>query len=193
MAQRGDGLNDVFEHSVTIRENVYVQGGTIQDTPTADKNIANKKYVDDQIAGISPSSAPTGSVIMYAGDKTGGIPTGWLLCDGSSVSETTYSALFAVIGHSFGGDPGGGNFRLPDLRQRFPWGSNGGDDPGLTGGSSTYKPEGSIDAHSGGSIREGAVINPTVWFNNPVSHTFNGTTDSNHLPPYLVLNFIIKT
>lgn len=47
-------------------------------------------------------------------------PDGWLLCDGSLVSQETYADLFEAIGHSGnnGNDPGGGNFKLPDLRRR---------------------------------------------------------------------------
>jgi microcystin-dependent protein len=51
-------------------------------------------------------------------------PDGWLICDGSLVSQETYADLFAAIGHTAndGNDPGGGNFKLPDLRQRYPLG-----------------------------------------------------------------------
>ncbi len=38
----------------------------------------------------------------------------WLLCNGASVSTTTYSGLFAAIGYAFGGS--GANFNIPDLR-----------------------------------------------------------------------------
>lgn len=52
---------------------------------------------------------------------------GWLMCDGSLVSTTTYAALFAAIGHTYNGnvDPGGGQFRLPDFRGRVPVGVDG--------------------------------------------------------------------
>jgi|ERR1044071_557330 microcystin-dependent protein len=66
--------------------------------------------------------------------------SGWLMCDGALVSTTTYADLFAAIGHSGNGgvDPGGGNFKLPDLRQRFAMGkaaSGTGSTLGGTGGS----------------------------------------------------------
>ena len=41
---------------------------------------------------------PTGSILAYAGINT---PTGWLLCDGASVSRTTYATLFAATSTSF--------------------------------------------------------------------------------------------
>ena len=60
---------------------------------------------------------PVGAIQPYTGDTP---PEGWLLCDGLSVSDETYPALFAVIGTKFGdGSDGNGNFNLPDLRGVF--------------------------------------------------------------------------
>ncbi len=75
--------------------------------------------------------SPTGAIVMYGGLSA---PEGWFLCDGSTKSATTYPELFAAIGYSFGGS--GDNFTLPDLRQRFPLGSNTGT-TGETGGTNT--------------------------------------------------------
>ena len=44
-------------------------------------------------------------------------PPGYLIADGSAVSQTTFAGLFAVIGLTYG-NPGGGNFNLPDTRGR---------------------------------------------------------------------------
>jgi microcystin-dependent protein len=60
---------------------------------------------------------PPGMVSPYAGSSA---PTGWLLCDGSSVSTTTYASLFAVVAYTYGGS--GATFKLPDLRARTPIG-----------------------------------------------------------------------
>ena len=46
-------------------------------------------------------------------------PDGWLICDGSQVSRTTYSDLFSVIGTTFGSGDGSTTFTLPDLRAAF--------------------------------------------------------------------------
>jgi microcystin-dependent protein len=69
---------------------------------------------------------------MYGGTSA---PTGWLACDGSAVSQATYADLYAVIGHTFGADPGGGNFILPNLVSKFARGSA---TPGTGAGSDTY-------------------------------------------------------
>jgi len=55
-----------------------------------------------------------GEVIAYASSS---VPTGWLSCTGQSVSITTYSRLFSLIGYTFGGS--GANFNIMDLRGRF--------------------------------------------------------------------------
>jgi len=57
--------------------------------------------------------SPVGSVTMFAGSSA---PTGWLICDGTAVSRTTYADLFAVIGTSYGTGDGSTTFNLPDMR-----------------------------------------------------------------------------
>ena len=44
------------------------------------------------------------------------IPNGWLLCDGSAVSRTTYADLFDVIGTTYGPGDGSTTFNLPDFQ-----------------------------------------------------------------------------
>lgn len=71
---------------------------------------------------------PVGSTISYAGSTA---PTGWLLCDGTAVSRTTYAALYAVVGDRFGIGDGSTTFNLPDLRGRFVrgWSNQSTNDP----------------------------------------------------------------
>lgn len=66
-------------------------------------------------AGIGP--------IPYSGSS---IPTGWLECDGSAVSRSTYSALFTAIGTTWGSGDGSTTFNLPDFRNRSPIGAGTG-------------------------------------------------------------------
>jgi microcystin-dependent protein len=65
---------------------------------------------------------PTGSVFYFAASTA---PTGYLTCDGSSISRTTYADLFAVVGTTFG-SVDGNTFNLPDLRGEFIRGHHGG-------------------------------------------------------------------
>lgn len=61
-----------------------------------------------------------GEVKAFAGNST---PAGWLLCDGSAVSRTTYARLFEVIGTTYGSGDGNSTFNLPNLTDRFIQGS----------------------------------------------------------------------
>lgn len=96
---------------------------------------------------------PTGVVKAYAGATA---PAGWLLCTGTAVSQTTYARLFAVIGVTYG-DPGGGNFNLPDLRDNFPKGKNA-DALGDVGGVATHSHTVDSHSHSAGSLHAEAGI-----------------------------------
>lgn len=67
-------------------------------------------------SAIDPSLlTPTGSLMPFAGSSS---PSGWLICDGSTVSRTTQSVLFAVVGSAFGSGDGSTTFNLPDMRGR---------------------------------------------------------------------------
>ncbi|APC68784.1 phage tail protein [Ralstonia solanacearum] len=46
-------------------------------------------------------------------------PNGWLKANGAAVSRTTYAALYAEIGTTFGAGDGAATFNLPDLRGEF--------------------------------------------------------------------------
>ena len=61
------------------------------------------------------SGVPSGSLVAYGGTAA---PSGWLLCDGSAVSRTTYASLFTAISTTFGVGDGSSTFNIPDLRGR---------------------------------------------------------------------------
>lgn len=62
-----------------------------------------------------PTTLPSGAMTMYAGTAA---PSGWLVCDGSPISRTTYAALYAVIGTSYGAGDGSTTFNLPNMQDR---------------------------------------------------------------------------
>lgn len=73
------------------------------------------------------SAAMVGQIIMFGGTTP---PGGWKKCDGSAISRADYSALFNVIGTTWGSGNGTTTFNLPDLRGRAPIGAGQGS--GLT-------------------------------------------------------------
>lgn len=89
-------------------------GGTIQDAgevvgPTGPQGPPGP-------AGSS-GGAPTGAIMMFGGSVA---PSGWLVCDGSAISRTTFATLFSAIGVIYGPGDGATTFNLPDFRLRQP-------------------------------------------------------------------------
>ena len=64
------------------------------------------------------ASAPGWNVGDYKITASTTVPSGWLLCYGQAISRTTYSALFAEIGTTYGAGDGSTTFNLPDCRGR---------------------------------------------------------------------------
>jgi microcystin-dependent protein len=100
-------------------------------------------------AAASGDTVPTGSVVAFAGSIA---PSGWLVCDGSAVSRTTYGSLFSTINTVYGAGDGSTTFNLPDLRTRVPVGKAASGtfvNLGATGGAETHTLTTSqIPAHS---------------------------------------------
>lgn len=104
-----------------------VNGNSTQRFSVADA-VNNTDAVNKQY--MLTNSLPTGLILYLAVEN---IPTGYLLCDGSTVSRSIYSNLYAVLGTKYGAGDGTTTFSIPDLIGRFPEG-------GYTAG--TYKSAG---------------------------------------------------
>lgn len=63
---------------------------------------------------LNPPAVPVGGIVPYFG---GTLPSGYALPQGQNLSATTFPAANAVLGTTYG-NPGGGNFTMPDLRGR---------------------------------------------------------------------------
>jgi microcystin-dependent protein len=87
------------------------------------------------VAALSAFSAITPGTLAYWPAQTP--PAGWLERDGSAISRTTYAALFAVIGTTYGAGDGTTTFNLPDDRGLFDrgWDHGRGYDSGRVFGS----------------------------------------------------------
>ena len=80
------------------------------------------------IAAAGLPSTVAGSEMTWA---TATVPTGWLEENGAAISRSTYSALFAVLGTTFGVGDGSSTFNLPDSRGEFirGWAHGSANDP----------------------------------------------------------------
>ncbi len=119
--------------------------GTAANTPTALPVGLDGQYLRANTAcstGLEwvtgMGDTPVGAVNWFSATTA---PLGWLVADGQAVSRTTYAALFAVVGTTYGSGDGSTTFNLPDLRGQFirGWDAAGGTargcDPGRVFGS----------------------------------------------------------
>lgn len=144
----------------------------------------------------------TGSIVMFAASSA---PSGWIICDGSAVSRTTYATLFSTIGTTFGVGDGSTTFNLPNFQGNVPVGFKTGDTNfgtlGQTGGEVTHLLTiTEMPSHAHGLSLNGSggaafsVTAPGVNGSTSNSTGSNGGGGAhNNLQPYLTVYFIIKT
>lgn len=155
---------------------------------------------------------PSGCIQMFAGNT---IPSGWLECDGSAVSRTTYASLFAAIGTTWGTGDGSTTFNLPDMRGRAPIGVGSGSglttrNIGQTGGAETHTlAESEMPAHTHGpasgaaeiwqrNFGGGLDVNISLGAGNQdgarsATGSTGGGGSHNNMQPWAAVRFIIKT
>ena len=108
-----------------------LNGSSLTSLTSANLTGALPAIDGSNLTGIA--GTPAGVVIYHAANTA---PTGFIKANGASISTSTYSDLFAVIGYTFGGS--GGSFNVPDLRGEFlrGWDDGRGVDSGRNFGSS---------------------------------------------------------
>jgi microcystin-dependent protein len=96
--------------------------GSVAAYVTTQKGVANGVAPLNASGIVDSQYLPASQVPFQIGDYKTSVKDAdhsqWLLCDGRSVSRTTYASLFALIGTSFGGGDGSTTFHLPDPRGR---------------------------------------------------------------------------
>lgn len=117
----------------------------------------------------------TGIVIPWS---SASIPGGFLECDGSAASRTTYADLFAVIGTTYGAGDGSTTFNLPDLQGKCCQNESPAKSLASTGGAENVTSTGNV----GGSLGNTTLSTPTIASH---SHPFaiGGSISGNGSPP----------
>ena len=176
---------------------------------TAEAGVNNTQIMTPlRVKQASPILA--GMIFPYAGITE---PSGYLFCYGQPLSTTTYAALFAALGYTYGGS--GSAFNLPDLRGRVIAGQDdmggssanrltnqsgglNGDTLGATGGSETHQ---LIEAELPSFTQRNPAVtaNPAFGDSAPSAVAANSNTTvgsdtpHNNVQPTIILNYIIKT
>lgn len=134
----------------TLQIQTTTSGGTATTALTID-NSQNATFAGNlTVTGTLYGGVPSGTLLMWA---TSSAPTGYVLCNGAAISRSTYAALFAIIGTTFGTGDGSTTFNVPDFRDRMP-----------VGAGTTYS------ANSSGGSADAITVSHT--------HTFSATTST---------------
>jgi len=163
--------------------------------------------------GVS-AAVPTGALFPYAGATA---PTGYLLCDGSSLLRASYADLFTAISTTYG-SVDGTHFNIPDLRGRTVFGKDtmggsaagrlttgtgriDGATLGAVGGEQTHAltiAELAAHTHTGGIVGSNYGEFPSdsggyYTYSGAATGSTGSGTGHNTVPPGIVANYIIKT
>lgn len=236
-----DGINDTINKAGQNTPTANLPMGGYKHTGVANASANDQYAAYGQTLTLLGQYVPSGAILMYGAAAA---PTGWLLCDGTPVSRTTYAALFTAISTTYGAGDGSTTFNLPDLRQRFPLGkaaSGTGNTLGGTGGAIDHTHTSAAHTHTVASHthtlsdngyallqvenadifyrRLTTGVNWTATHSKPIANALGsgatksqgialaGSTDGTALttdsttpaatgtnnPPYLVVNYIIRT
>ena len=194
---------------------VFAASPTLSGTPLAPTAAVNTNTTQIATTAFVQAAGLVGEIKMWG---TASAPTGYLLCDGSAVSRTTYAALFGVVGTTFGVGDGSTTFTLPDYRGKTPIGVSGSYALASTGGSADAVVV--SHAHSA-SVSDPGHNHSYLYFdstgggygliNGPNNYQAPNTTGTAftgisvavgvagvsgtgaNMQPYLAINFIIKT
>lgn len=125
--------NDIYEISLA---KIEIPAGAVNlSSATLTDERSNREVCGFfRFAGHEAERVPAGAVQWFAAETP---PTGWLECNGATVSRSTYPDLFNAIGTTYGAGNGSTTFKLPDLRGEFirGWDNGRSVDPGRTFGS----------------------------------------------------------
>jgi len=104
-------------------------------------NYEATKYDFDGANLTGIEGIPTATIVPWSSSS---VPSGFLECNGAAVSRSTYSALFAIVGTTYGAGDGASTFNLPDLQDNVAVGKSGTKALASTGGANTVAAEGTV-------------------------------------------------
>lgn len=165
-----------------LDDKAYISGNASQVFHVANATLGTHAINKSQLDNALSNSTPAGTIIWYSKNI---VPTGYLKCNGSAISRTTYANLFSIIGTTFGAGDGSTTFNIPDLRGEFirGWDDGRGVDSGRTFGSyqadgvkqHTHKYQDIYFAEHYGWTIPGATTTPL-----PLNRGSNGGVDSDN-------------
>ena len=166
----------------TVLMAVPVSGAQIETKNIANSAITNAKIANGtidlttKVTGTLPvgnggtgqttavAQVPSGTVIMFGGSTC---PSGYLALDGTAVSRTTYSALFALMSTTYGSGDGSTTFNLPNTKGVFIRGS----------GSQTISGQ-TYSGTRGTTTADGMHSHNHIWYQSTTTGAVGASYDS---------------
>ena len=130
-------------------------------------NYEATKYDFDGANLTGIEGIPTATIVPWSSSS---VPSGFLECNGAAVSRSTYSALFAIVGTTYGAGDGASTFNLPDLQDNVAIGKSGTKALASTGGANTVQSTGNVG---------GSTANATLSTSQLASHSHSGGIATN--------------
>jgi len=182
-------------------------------------NYEATKYDFDGANLTGIEGIPTATIVPWSSSS---VPSGFLECNGAAVSRSTFAALFAIVGTTYGAGDGASTFNVPDLQDNVAMGKSGTKALASTGGANTVSASGTVGGSTANatlstaqlaSHSHGGGVSGSTWYpqgsgnggpgstgsagsgtghSHNLSATFSGTATS-VLQPYLTIIYIIKT
>jgi microcystin-dependent protein len=122
-------VSNLVDSAPTVLDTLNELSAALNDDPNFSTTVATA------LAALVPSGTVSQTARATA-------PTGYLLCDGSAISRTTYASLFDAIGTAYGTGDGSTTFNIPNLKGRVPVGRDSAqtefDTLGEVGGAKTH-------------------------------------------------------
>jgi len=122
-------------------------------------NYEATKYDFDGANLTGIEGIPTATIVPWTDSS---IPSGFLECNGAAVSRSTYSALFAIVGTTYGAGDGASTFNVPDLQDNVAMGKSGTKALASSGGANTVQSTGNVG---------GSTANATLSTGQLASHS----------------------
>lgn len=185
-----EGLVYAPQGSVYMRRDGLLSNGGVLYMKTSGQTFSTD-WLDLATASGTTAVLPAGLVLPFAGSS---IPSGWVDCDGSAISRSTYALLFTAIGTTYGVGDGSTTFNVPDLRDRVAIGAGGNTALAGNEGVSHTNRHHTRHQHSNQAVYNSAGVMTNSGGNKDAGTAGSGiATDPNDGAAYLALNYIIKT
>ena len=133
-------------------------------------NYEATKYDFDGANLTGIEGIPTATIVPWS---SASVPSGFLECNGAAVSRSTYSALFAIIGATYGAGDGSTTFNVPDFQDNVAMGKSGTKALASTGGANTVTSTGNVG---------GSTANATLSEAQLASHDHSGGANARPAP-----------